>query len=306
MSENQTPENQTPENVPLEKETPENVPLEKETPEDVPLRRETSGGATPEETTSGKLGTPLLIGVVLVLLVAASLFLYYRYGRAPAPPAPAPPTPPAEAPTPEPTPAEPELELPELDRSDRLIRAVVGELSEHPELVAWLTPDDLVRRFVAAVDDVSRGKSPRPHLGHLAPERGFRATETGGELRIDPRSYDRYDPFVEVFLSLDTADGARLYRRLDPLFQEAYRDLGYPEGDFDRALARAFDEVLATPIPEGPVELERGVDDYLYADPELEALDPAQKHFLRLGPENMRQAQAKLRLLRAALELPEG
>jgi hypothetical protein len=177
--------------------------------------------------------------------------------------------------------------------------------------VAWLAPDDLVRRFVAAVDDVARGKSPRPHLGHLAPKRGFRATSetgdgAGDELRIDPRSYDRYDPFVEVLLSLDTADSVRLYRRLEPLFQEAYRDLGYPEGDFDRTLDRAFDEILATPIPEGPVELERGVDDYRFADPDLENLDPAQKHFLRLGPDNMRQLQAKLRLLRSALGLPEG
>ncbi|MCL4837280.1 MAG: DUF3014 domain-containing protein, partial [Thermoanaerobaculia bacterium] len=40
-----------------------------------------------------------------------------------------------------------------------------------------------------------------------------------------------------------------------------------------------------------------------FADPELEALPPAAKHLLRLGPDNARRVQEKLRALAAAVPL---
>ena len=63
--------------------------------------------------------------------------------------------------------------------------------------------------------------------------------------------------------------------------------------------------MLAVPVPEQPPELVKGVLTYRYADPELEALSPAAKHLLRLGPENAREIQEKLRFFRNALDLPE-
>jgi hypothetical protein len=43
---------------------------------------------------------------------------------------------------------------------------------------------------------------------------------------------------------------------------------------------------------------------YAYASPELEGLSRAQKHLLRMGPQNMQTLQAKLRELQGALGLP--
>ena len=40
---------------------------------------------------------------------------------------------------------------------------------------------------------------------------------------------------------------------------------------------------------------------FRYADPRLEALTPAQKQFLRLGPRNVQKVSGKLREVRAAL-----
>ena len=47
--------------------------------------------------------------------------------------------------------------------------------------------------------------------------------------------------------------------------------------------------------------LERKLNSFEYADPRLEALSPAQKHLLRLGPEYAARVQGKLYELGIAL-----
>lgn len=244
--------------------------------------------------------SPFVIGLVIVGILGCSLFIYFQIVGGMAPEEPAPPPPPIDRPPVE-TPEEPALEVPELDASDELVRSLATTLSDHPRLAAWLAPDDLVRRFVASVANVADNENPRPHVGHLAPRGAFKVTEDYGQLVIDPASYRRYDPAVAVFTSLGTADGIRLYRQLEPLFEEAYRELGYPSSDFDRALVRAIDRLLATPVPDGPIVVKRRVKSYAFADPSLESLSPIQKQLLRLGPDNARQVQKKLRVVRDAL-----
>jgi len=216
---------------------------------------------------------------------------------------------PAEAsPTPAPEPvAEEPLEdptLPSLDGSDRFVVEAVRRLSSRPELARYLATEGLLRRFVAAVDNVSRGVSPRPNLPEIIPGGGYRVSVDGGAILPDPASYRRYDTLTEVFVSIDTEGAARLYRRLSPLLEEAYRDLGYPEGEFDATLRAAIDHLLATPVPPPVPELvPAGVGGHAYADPRLEALSAAQKHLLRTGPRNQRRIQAKLEDLAGALGL---
>ena len=254
-----------------------------------------------------KLPSPLILGLVAagVLILGVAGWYFLRGDSAgpkeevrlnPGPPVfdPAPATPSTLG---------DEIELPELDASDELVRSLVEELSDHPRLVAWVAGSDrLARRVVAAVDNVARGESPRAHLPFLAPADAFRASDAGGTTTIDPRSFDRYDVVRQVVISLDTAASIRLYHQLEPLLDRAYQDLGYPEGVFRPVLVRAIDHLLATPIPEGEIELQRQVRSYGFADPELEALSPAQKHYLRMGAGNMRQLHAKLRLLKTTLE----
>ncbi|GMU06211.1 DUF3014 domain-containing protein [Corallococcus caeni] len=66
------------------------------------------------------------------------------------------------------------------------------------------------------------------------------------------------------------------------------------------------DADLARWLPKAPVELTPKGALYVYADPSLEALGAAEKHLLRMGPENMRKLQAKLTELAAALGLPSA
>jgi hypothetical protein len=189
----------------------------------------------------------------------------------------------------------------DLDQSDGLVRQLAKELSSNPKLAAWLMSRDLIRKFVAGVDNIAHGNSPRPQIDFFKPEGDFEVIEESGRYYVDPDSYKRYDPVAEVFASLDTPGSVTLYRKLTPPLQEAYRELGYPDAKFDDVLRSAINELLKVPVVEKKIEVEKKVITYIMVDPQLESLSPAQKHLLRMGPENVQRIQAKLMEMSRAL-----
>lgn len=210
------------------------------------------------------------------------------------------------APTPEPTPSLQErlskrLQGTTLNGSDTVVRELVAGLSARPDLAAWLVNEDLVRRFVAAVNNVADGKDPRQHLEFLRPDKPFRAIERGGRTVIDPVSYRRYDSVVAVFESLDIDGTVALFAELTPLIDDAYAEIAPAGASFDDRLNAAIDELLDVPVVSGDVELQPRVLTFSYADTALESLSPVQRQLLRMGPDNVRAVQAKLRQLRTAL-----
>jgi len=70
------------------------------------------------------------------------------------------------------------------------------------------------------------------------------------------------------------------------LLQQAYINLGYPDGYFNDRVVEVIDHLLATPQPDGPVLLTRPHVLYEYADPDLEALSSGQQLLLRMGEQN--------------------
>jgi len=216
-------------------------------------------------------------------------------------------------PMPEPTPTLEErlstrLRGTTLATSDAVVRELAAEISSHPKLAAWLINEDLIRRFVASVDNIASGASPQAHLDFLRPKEGFEVDEKrNGALVIEPDSYGRYDLVAQVFASLDTEGSVALYRELEPLIDEAYAEIGPAGATFDDRLDRAFDLLLAVPVLEGDdAEVEQLIVTYAWADDELEALSAAQRHFLRMGPDNVSLIQGKLGELRAALAASAG
>jgi hypothetical protein len=214
------------------------------------------------------------------------------------------------APVPEPTPTLEErlssrLSGTTLSTSDAVVRELVAQISANPQLAVWLVNEDLIRRFVASIDNIASGVSPQAHLEFLRPRESFEVDErSGGRLVIEPDSYARYDTVVQVFASIDTEGAVALYRELEPLIEEAYAEIGPADADFDDRLDRAFDLLLAAPVLDGSAQVEQLVVTYAWADDEIEALSAAQRHFLRMGPENVAMIQGKLREIRAALEEP--
>jgi Protein of unknown function (DUF3014) len=197
------------------------------------------------------------------------------------------------------------IALPPLDESDALVRDLVGQLSTHPRIAAWLTTDQLIRNFATVVSNVADGHTPVKHLRTVRPSGAFKAREAGSRLLIDPRSYERYNGHAAAFASLDAQGAARLYATLKPRIEEAYKELGAPDGTFDRALQRAIVELLKTPIVEGDVVLQSKSVSYEFASPALESLSTAQRQLLRMGPSNVRLVKAKLREIAPHLGIPE-
>ncbi len=250
---------------------------------------------------------------IVLLLVSAGVAAYLLRRPVPHPPettstvreeAP-PPAPEETAPLSSTTPPPAETALAPLAESDAFAREVAGTLTHHPALAGWLANDALIRRFVAVVDNVADGVSPRPHLGFLAPAERFQVIRRGKRVFVDPRSYVRYHQVADVFASLDPRGCADITRRLQPLLEEAYRELGRTDRNFDGALRAAIARLLATPVVEGEVELQPGVTSYYFDDPALEARSAVEKHLLRMGPRNVSRIQEQVRLIASELQMPE-
>lgn len=251
-----------------------------------------------------------MVGVALVVIVLIGLAVYWftrapEEEAAPEPPPQAartPPPPPPPAPPPEPVDPEP-VGLPLLDESDELVRELLVTLSSHPGLAEWLVTDGLIRRLVVAVDNVADGRNPAQHVPFMRPVERFAVSGDEPSLRVDARSYGRYDSVAQIVASLDTAGSAELFRRLEPLMDQAYRDLGYPDTRFRTTLARAIEHLLEVPIPEDPPEVFQGAAFYEYIDERFDSLSPVQKQLLVMGPDNVQAVHNKLRAIAAAIGL---
>ena len=197
-----------------------------------------------------------------------------------------------------------EVKLPPLAESDAFLREKLASLSSQPYLALLLEPDDLARKFVVSVANIAEGTSPRKQITHVRPEENFTALETAQRTVIDPKSYARYDDAAELFASLDASAVAGLYRLLEPLLDEAHAELGLSDrSGFKDTLSRAIAVLRAAPVVEGPIRIRAVNVNYAFEDPELEKLSSAQKHLVRMGPENTRRIQKKLGEIQNALGL---
>jgi hypothetical protein len=97
---------------------------------------------------------------------------------------------------------------------------------------------------------------------------------------------------------------ARVYALLKPRLVEAYKELGHPDGDIDAAVEKAIVVLLQAPVTDGTEPLVQKVLSYRYGNETLEALLPAQKQLLRMGPKNVVSVQNQLRAVARELGIP--
>lgn len=194
-----------------------------------------------------------------------------------------------------------EVPLPALGESDKPLRDALAGVIPPASLGQYFLLDGLVRRVVATVDALPRHTLPQRVLP-VKPVPGPFATVGQAEgLLIAPQNAARYTPFVRLAESVDTRKLVAIYARYYPLFQQAYVELGYPNGYFNDRLIIAIDDLLSAPEAPDAVPLVQPKVLYAYADPELEALSAGQKTMLRIGNENAARVKAKLREIRRAL-----
>ena len=194
------------------------------------------------------------------------------------------------------------LSLPTLDASDSFLKELVGALSRHPLVARFLATNDLVRSTTLAVEQMGDGRTPAAPLRVLRPADRLAVVGDQSE-RIDPRTYERWNDATTALVSINPADAAQLYVNVKPLFDEAYRDLGHPDADFDQAIVRAIGALKETPSEVGDPELIRRPGYYEYADPALRSLRPLQKQFLLIGPDNRTRILNWLGRFASALDL---
>ncbi len=275
-----------------------------------------------------------LIGLLLVVLAAAA---YYYItvsdpfaGNTPPPPIP---TVAIAQPILQPEPVlpetveevilvEPELELvdeatalPPLAESDELVLDSLSGLAGEASVMRFIVSDNVVSRFVASVDALTSRQIPGQIMAIQDPGGEFMATaneypdtvmrdsegDAISQYLLNPANYQRYQPQVEMFEALNTQELVSLYRDYALLSQQAYIELGYPDGDFDARLIEVIDSLLSTPEITEPLRLIKPEAFYLFANPDLEALPAGQKVLLRMGPMNARRVKDKLREIRTAL-----
>ena len=266
-------------------------------------------GPAPAPAPPEPSGTPIWPIAIFAALFLALVGLWYFGGRAkPAEPAAAPR---AVAQTTVELPrrtAEPgeAIDLPPLDQSDAIVRALVARLSSHPDVAAWLTTDALLKNLTVAVQNVADGDTPAQHLVPLRPKGSFSTVTSRGARWIDPASYRRYDGIAAAADSLDARGVARLYATLKPRIDDAYRELMGPDANFDRTLERAIVQILRTPVIDEDVQLTGDTVTYAFASPALEGLTAAQRQLLRMGPRNVRVVKAKVRAVAGFLGIPDA
>jgi hypothetical protein len=277
--------------------------------DDIPIDPDLERPHSPDSDPRRSDTSPSIGLIAAIVVVAAVAGVYVLWFRTPA-------TEKAVAPTPQATqpvtevrgplgPAVDAIELPPLFLTDPLTRDLIGRLSSRPEVMAWLATDGLIRNLVVCLDNVASGQSPARHLARLSPKVPFRAAARGAAFVIDPGSYARYTGIADAVASLDPAGLARVYSTVKPRMIEAYRELGHPEGDLDGATERALVLLLQTPVIDDDVAVAVKVISYAFQNEGLEALEPAQKHLIRMGPRNQRIVQAQLRAIGRELGIPD-
>lgn len=105
--------------------------------------------------------------------------------------------------------------LPSLERSDDTVRKAVSRLPGSASIAPLLPRNDLVRVFVARVDEVAADRLPASRES------------------------------IAAIAQLDGKAAATLYARLYPLLQQAYEQQSPGQGYFNDRLVQAIDRVLA-------------------------------------------------------------
>ncbi|HKU87817.1 MAG TPA: DUF3014 domain-containing protein [Casimicrobiaceae bacterium] len=259
-----------------------------------------------------RFGWPLL----MIAAVALAGYLLWRGTRAPepAPVASAPPatvpSEPATAPSPG-TPRYPiesvtpqaamEKPLPDVADSDPSLQDVLASLFAGAPLDRIFHMEQIVPRFVATIDNLPRQTVSLSRMAVKPIGGSVDTTQTDGRILLRADNATRYQPYLTVMEQVDTQKLVQAYVRYYPLFQKAYRELGYPNGYFNDRLVEVIDHLLAAPDVPAPIALVQPKVLYEFADPALENRSAGQKMLMRMGPVNEARVKTKLRDVRRAL-----
>ncbi len=164
------------------------------------------------------------------------------------------------------------LPLPRLDESDPEVLGGLTELVGPQAIMQYVVPERLIRNVVVTLDNAPREQMALNQRPVKATNGKFETAGQDDTLVLSPENYARYTPFVDVVRQTDAKTLVALYRGMQPLFQQAYEELGHPNGVFKTRLLEVVRHLLATPEPQGEIRLVQPSVVYKFADEKLEKL----------------------------------
>jgi len=269
-----------------------------------------------DERPAWRRNAPLVAGLVVVAGLGFAAFRWLVPSEAP--PAVVAPQPPAAASTttlppspPEPAvanPIEPPADAPAAPTPADL-EGALGALLGSERLQSMFRLQDLPRRIVSTVDNLGRAQASSS-LWPVNPPSGPFTTDRSGDTEVIARAnYARYTPYVQALEAVDLDAAVAQYRRVYPVLQQAYENLGYPGRYFNDRLIEVIDVLRLTPEPGEPLRVrlpEFGADMkperpwvlYEFEEPRLQALSSGQRVLLRMGADQRRRVKVVLGALR--------
>lgn len=255
---------------------------------------------------------PWLVGGLLAAGIGWWLFRPEATAPTHAPPPSVPSRTPAPARSPAPTlagprhpvegPAAADAAIPALADSDAAAWEALSALAGNGTVLQVVLREHLIQRLVTTIDNLPRRSVSRQSLVLRQLPGALQVQPGAAGATLAAANAERYAPWVKAFVALDPQALARVYRRFYPLFQQAYAELGYPNGYFNDRLVDVIDHLLQAPEPAQPPVVEPdGRGGYRFADPALEARSIGQKALLRLGPAQQASVKRQLRAIRGAL-----
>ena len=191
--------------------------------------------------------------------------------------------------------------LPTLAHSDKRFGRAVTSLIGRGAFERWWIPQDLIVHIVATVDNLGRAQVPEHAWPVQLPSGRLLVEARASEIVLAQANASRYEPYMTMVKLVNPQAVVAVYLHFYPLFQRAWRQLGYPVGQFNDRLVKVIGNLLAAPEPQAPLRLVQRHVLYQFVDPSLESASAGQKILMRIGLADERVVKAKLRALRAEL-----
>jgi hypothetical protein len=187
------------------------------------------------------------------------------------------------------------------ETGDRYARESIDAVNGGKALAQFVVGDYVVERVVAIIDALRRGEVPYKLLPVGKPSTTFPISDDGLRVTLDAAGFSRYDGFAQWVGGLDTTALVSLLNDYEMIATQALTRMGVSDFDIRSAVLAATTQILSTPQVTVDAELMRREANWVYMDPELEALSSLQKQVLRMGPENADIIQQKARDIRGVL-----
>lgn len=199
--------------------------------------------------------------------------------------------------------------LPRLNESDKPVLQALAQRSLDKRLLSYLVSDEIVRKAVRAVSNLSEGQVVKEYRPLVSPSGQLSVSMIGmsNEQRryeLSTDNYSRYQDHLKLLAWISPESAAEFYMEYFPLLQQAYDELGLREPSFYVVTQEALDNILSdSAIPQYAPLVSPSVM-YQFEQKEFESESGIQKLLWRMGKEQAQILRSWVEKFKSALSEP--